>query len=198
METVEFVSYPSIPRLRRNMTVTEKIDGTNASITIVEDGKILAGSRNRFVTVEDDNFGFAAWVEANQEELLGLGMGRHFGEWWGRGIQRGYGLSVRKFSLFNPDKWCRHDEEPRFIQTQDPKIFRIQRRVPACCDVVPVLYEGPFSVSAAIEAAELLAAEGSLAAPGFDNPEGIVVFHKAARSLFKMTLGGDGHKTKPE
>ncbi len=32
---------------------------------------------------------------------------------------------------------------------------------------------------------------GSKAAPGFDNPEGVVVFHTANSSLFKVTLEGD-------
>ena len=31
--------------------------------------------------------------------------GRHFGEWWGSGIQRGYGLDEKTFSLFNAYRW---------------------------------------------------------------------------------------------
>jgi hypothetical protein len=79
-------------------------------------------SRSRWITPDDDNFGFAAWVEANRDELLTLGPGRHFGEWWGSGIQRGYGLpkGEKRFSLFNVSRWG----ESR----------------PACCHVVPVLY----------------------------------------------------------
>lgn len=39
-----------------------------------------------------------------------------------------------------------------------------------------------------------LAVNGSYAAPGFMNPKGVVVFHAANGTLFKKTLGGDGHK----
>ena len=32
---------------------------------------------------------------------------------------------------------------------------------------------------------------GSVAAPGYDKPEGVVVFHKASNGLFKATLDAD-------
>ena len=96
-----FEAFPKIARLSREIVITEKIDGTNAQIYITEDGKIQAGSRNRIITPEQDNFGFARWVEENHEDLLLLGEGRHFGEWWGQGIQRRYNLEEKRFSLFN-------------------------------------------------------------------------------------------------
>ena len=116
-----FRPFPKVPRLMRPVVVTEKIDGTNASVCVYPDGTVRAGSRKRWITPEDDNFGFAAWVRDHAEELRGLGEGHHFGEWWGRGIQRGYGLQTRRFSLFNVDRW-NADNPP-----------------PACCHVVPVL-----------------------------------------------------------
>ena len=72
-------------RLSRECVISEKIDGINAQILITESGGIFAGSRTRWITPEDDNFGFAAWVEENKEELIKLGVGRHFGEFYGRG-----------------------------------------------------------------------------------------------------------------
>ena len=72
---VEFTEFPKMARLSREIIVTEKLDGTNAQVLITEDGQILAGSRTRWITPQDDNFGFAAWVEANKEELLKLGVG---------------------------------------------------------------------------------------------------------------------------
>ena len=107
MNIPEFRPFPKIPRLSREIIITEKIDGTNASITITEDGQFLTGSRNRWITPEDDNFGFSAWAHANKDVLMGLGVGTHFGEWWGHGIQRGYGLPKgrRRFSLFNVGRW---------------------------------------------------------------------------------------------
>ena len=80
---IEFKEFPKIARLSREIIVTEKIDGTNAQILITEDGQILTGSRTRWITPQDDNFGFAKWVEENKAEILKLGQGQHFGEWWG-------------------------------------------------------------------------------------------------------------------
>jgi len=89
---MEFVGFPKISRLTRDCVITEKIDGTNAQICIKEDGTFLVGSRTQWITPEKDNHGFAKWAYANKEELLSLGVGNHFGEWWGNGIQRGYDL----------------------------------------------------------------------------------------------------------
>jgi len=170
---MEFAEFQKIPRLTRPMIVTEKIDGTNAQVVVTEEGLVLAGSRSRFITPEADNFGFAAWVKANEEMLRGLGAGRHFGEWWGSGIQRGYGLKEKRFSLFNVSRWG------------DPLVR------PACCGCVPVLYAGMFSTEAVTETLSSLRASGSAAAPGFMKPEGVVVFHVAGNLMFKKTLEKD-------
>ncbi len=186
--SVEFQAFDKIPRLKRGCTITEKIDGTNAQIYIPEDGgPILAGSRNRWLTVESDNFGFARWVAEHGERLRALGPGRHFGEWWGAGIQRRYGLSEKRFSLFNTGRWVEHRNAP-------PTFERLV--VPECVHVVPVLYEGPFETAAVDACLASLASDGSRAAPGFMDPEGIVIFHHASRTLHKVTLGDDGHKER--
>jgi hypothetical protein len=125
----EFIAFPKIARLRREIIVTEKIDGTNSCIFIGEDGEFLMGSRNRWITPESDNYGFAKWAMAHKEELMGLGHGRHYGEWWGAGCQRGYGLTNndKRFSLFNVIRWCLATEEPKRIPTQDPRIEKWQQ-----------------------------------------------------------------------
>lgn len=167
----EFRPFSKIARLNRDVVVTEKIDGTNALVSIGDDGIVRAGSRTRWITPSDDNFGFAAWVAANEEALRALGPGFHYGEWWGAGIQRRYGLTEKRFSLFNVGRWNADN-------------------VPACCSVVPVLARGPMreSVDAAMSA---LSSSGSVAAPGFMKPEGIVVFHSHSGTLFKVTLEKD-------
>src|SRR5882724_1551391 len=94
-----FEPFPKIGRLKRDCLVTEKIDGTNAQVFIVHDSGfenneavakvdnhyIYAGSRSRWLQPgkTTDNFGFAGWVNDNAAELVKLGPGRHFGEWWG-------------------------------------------------------------------------------------------------------------------
>ena len=57
--------------------------------------------------------------------------------------------------------------------------------------VVPVLYQGPFGDQWVQAALDDLAANGSRAAPGFMDPEGVVVFLAASRTLFKVTLKND-------
>lgn len=169
----EFKPFPKIARLSRDVLITEKIDGTNASVWVGEDGAVMAGSRSNWITPKADNFGFAAWVAENSSELLKLGPGLHFGEWWGAGIQRRYGLSERRFSLFNTTRWGNAADRP------------------ACCHVVPVLYSGLFDTAAVEEAIARLRREGSVAAPGFMRPEGVVVFHVAGNVGFKKTLERD-------
>lgn len=195
-----FEAFKKIPRLTRDVVITEKIDGTNAQVTIeiLSEGEaegilgsfaeapfvifvegvwygITAGSRNRYLTLAADNFGFAKWVYENLEDLAGLGEGTHYGEWWGQGIQRGYGLDHKRFSLFNTHRW---------LNGVDPR--------PACCHVVPVLDMGEFDTYAVEEVISGLRETGSLAAKGFGNPEGVVIYHTAAGVYFKKTLEKDG------
>lgn len=176
---IEFKEFPKIARLNREVIVTEKIDGTNAAVVIVDDGAggyaVGAQSRSRVITPENDNHGFARWVQEHQAELAMLGPGHHFGEWWGQGIQRGYGLTEKRFSLFNVSRW------------EDPAVR------PACCHVVPVIVRGAAqdSFSVAYKALEELKQQGSFAAPGFMKPEGIVAFHVQGNLMFKATIEKD-------
>jgi hypothetical protein len=187
-----FTPFPKMARLQREVIISEKIDGTNAQIYITDDGRMLTGSRTRWITPEDDNFGFAAWARDNKDELMQLGPGSHFGEWWGRGIQRKYGLDERRFSLFNVSRWCLHGETPQPIPTADPRIVKMQDVLPACCHLVPILRRGINISTLAESALYELSQRGSVAAPGYMHPEGIVVFHVAGNVGFKMTLDNDG------
>lgn len=194
---VEFIEFSKIARLSREAIVTEKIDGTNGCIQIGDDGDMYVGSRTRWITPENDNYGFARWAFDHAPDLRdGLGVGRHFGEWWGAGIQRGYGLpkGEKRFSLFNTIRWCLYGEEPQRIETSDPRIEKYQQRLPVCCSLVPVLRRGLFNTAIIDEVLNDLARYGSHAAPGFMKPEGIVVYHIAGNVMFKKTLEKDGHK----
>ena len=173
---MDFEPFPKMARLSRQCIITEKLDGSNAQIAISDDGtEIKAGSRTRWITPgkSTDNFGFARWVQDNKEELLKLGPGRHFGEWWGQGIQRGYDMKERKFSLFNVSRWS--DNRP------------------TCCDVVPTLWVGEFDTVEVDNTLHVLHVDGSKASPGFMKPEGIIVYHIAAGVGFKKTFD-DNHK----
>lgn len=189
-----FTSWPKTPRLLRDCTVTEKLDGTNAAIAVrlctaeqLGDDEnaayafngdagfyaVYAQSRNRIITPGNDNAGFAGWVHSNADALAELlGEGLHFGEWWGSKVGRKYGLDHKRFSLFNTDK---HSHVDHMIGG-----------VPV--DTVPVLYRGPFDTAEVMQALLRLKWKGSTAAPGFKNPEGVCVFHHASRQVFKVTL----------
>jgi hypothetical protein len=197
---MKFNEFPKLSRFSRHVIISEKIDGTNASIFIqnvvleedLNDPTIItiltgfesntsytlrAGSRTKWITPKDDNHGFANWVLKNALELSKLGEGHHFGEWWGSGIQRGYGLQKgeKRFSLFNTSRWS--DSTVR----------------PSCCSIVPVLWEGSMdTINESIETVlEKLRTEGSQAVPGYLKPEGIVIYHVAGNLGFKKTLEKD-------
>ena len=169
---MDFVAFQKIPRLKRECVITEKIDGTNALIWIGENGEFQTGSRTRWINPEDDNYGFSKWCYKHKEELLQLGPGFHYGEWWGQGIQRGYGLLVKRFSLFNVGRWE-------------------GKALPLCVSLVPVIYRGDFCTNEIDKTIESLKLNGSTAAPGFMKPEGIIIYHTASRSLFKRTIEKD-------
>lgn len=152
----EFQSFGKIPRLTNlQMVITEKIDGTNACVVVDDEGNVSAQSRKRVITPENDNYGFAAWVRDHADQLRSLGPGYHFGEWHGIGIQRGYGLYERRFALFNVNRWG--DERP------------------ACCHVVPTLYEGPFNQEYLGVVAAELRMQGSRVNPNVP-AEGVMVY----------------------
>lgn len=200
MEPIEFRPWAKIPRLNRLTTITEKLDGTSAAVGIVTlDGHshqegifevryavgLYAQSRTRIITPTNDNHGFARWAYENAATLVAdLGPGLHFGEWWGSGINRGYGLTKgeKRFSLFNTERWGEFSS-----QWPDHSLFTTPG-----LDVVPILdVSSRFDTQVVNHTLNLLRANGSYAAPGFDRPEGVVAYHKASRSMFKVTLEND-------
>ena len=173
---MEHIKFPKIERVdRARIVITQKLDGTNAQIYIEYTCEcfdhhcpfavVKAGSRNRWLTPEDDNHGFAAWVEENREDLIKLlGPGRHYGEWCGPGIQRGEGLKEKTFVSFNP-RHCGTAYEALNIKT------------------VPVLYQGRYTESLLPSIKAFLEATGSCLVPGYMRVEGIVI--NIAGKLFK-------------
>lgn len=197
----DYPAFPKIPRLLRECVISEKIDGTNGQIYIgprlhgpkmdsgpiehvseLDGTYIYAGSRNRWLTPGADNFGFAKWVADHSATLLDiLGPGTHYGEWWGQGIQRGYGQTQKNFSLFNTHRWA------PVIGEHGMKGFESLR-------VVPSLWWGTFSTEVVSEVVDALREMGSRAAPGFMLPEGVITYHTAAKQYFKTTLVDDQNR----
>ncbi len=189
----KFLEFPKIGRYSKKVIVSEKIDGANGQIFIDENGEFLVGSRTRWITPENDNHGFAKWAYENKETLLKLGPGRHFGEWWGNGINRGYGLQKgeKRFSIFNLSRWCLFGTTPKQMDTEDPTLIKYQNVLPEGIGLVPVLWEGNFDDLKVSEILSELKEKGSKAVPGFMSPEGIVIYHTAKGCLFKKTIEKD-------
>ena len=197
--TIEFTAWPKTSRFFRDIVITEKIDGTNAAVGIkrVEsadyshpdvidyvytgDGiyAVYAQSRNKLIRPGQDNAGFAGWVYEHTRELVTfLGEGLHFGEWWGSGIQRGYGLSKgeKHFSLFNTHRFS--------------DIEAVSDGLVRC---VPILYQGPMVEKEITDCLNYLRDCGSVATYSFTegvfkNPEGICIYHTSSGIVQKVTL----------
>lgn len=191
-----FPAFGKIARWNREVVITEKIDGTNGVVAVMDPEdeyrylelggppvihaggyQIAAGSRSRWIYPgkATDNHGFAAWVYENAEELARLGAGVHYGEWYGQGIQRGYGLGEKRWMLFNNVRWSDPDVRPKVAE------------------VSTVLWRGPGNdVTHGVHSVlTRLRETGSEHVPGFMQPEGMVLYHRAGNSVFKMTLDND-------
>lgn len=185
--TLEFRKWGKTARWGSPFDITEKLDGTNAAVLIQsvdlstdeymfpvtewllsskgQTYTVAAQSRTRIITPEDDNYGFAQWVEDNIHTLVeDLGPGTHYGEWWGAKIQRAYGLTngERYFSLFDHKRYGAEFE----WNTLTPNL-----------GLVPLMnYDDEFTMEALSDAVTALKEHGSFAHSGkFDRPEGVVV-----------------------
>lgn len=178
----EMLVWPKIQRLgNEQMVVTEKLDGTSGCLFFSEEGEMHVQSRNRILSPEKDNAGFCAWAVENHESLFAdLGPGYAFGEWWGAGIQRRYGMDRKVFSLFNTHRWGARNnaamaghEEAKWAT---PNL-----------SVVPLLWTGPVDTEVLRVVAAELYLHGSVAVPGWDAPEGVVAYLAASRVSWKIT-----------
>ena len=154
--------------LFRDVTISEKIDGTNAQVFVVAEdrgrrqpGRGLGGSlrkRTTSVSRRGSPIMLTSCASSAQDVISA--------EWYGRGIQRRYGLQDRRFALFNS---C----------TDGP---RSARRAAA---IVPVLTTRTMGADVVSECLETLRSGGSLARSGFHAPGGIVIYHHASGGMFR-------------
>ena len=87
----------------------------------------------------------------------------------------------KRFSLFNTTVWG------PIIKAREIAGLPI----PLGLGVVPVMYEGKFLTREVEDQIFRLRTFGSLCAPGFMDPEGVVVYHDAAKAFFKVTVKDD-------
>lgn len=108
---VKFPSIESFSTVRRSALKYDYIDnipyrgkvklhGTNAAVRVSPSGAVVAQSRSKDLNLQDDNYGFAAWVEEYKELWAQLSNASQnqlttviFGEWIGPGIQSGVACS---------------------------------------------------------------------------------------------------------
>ena len=166
---MEFKAWPKIQRYSNfNIRVTEKVDGTNACIYISPEGEFGCQSRSQIITPEQDNYGFAKWAYEHKEDLLKLGHGYHYGEWYGQGIQRRYSMQEKRFALFNT--------------------FRPQESLPNGVDIVPILYDGQFDLDKLYQIEKDLVDKGSLVSPNFMDVEGMVIYFYTSKERVKWII----------
>lgn len=108
-----------------------KLHGTNAAVRIEPDGTVVAQSKKRDITPEDDNKGFARWVDGKRElfrcAAAKAGTTTYFGEWCGPGIESGTAVQQVSHKLFAVFAVQNEDEQrsgrhrllvhPPFIET---------------------------------------------------------------------------------
>lgn len=145
-----------------------KLHGTNAAIRITCDG-VFAQSRTRTLSIEDDNFGFAAWVESYKSQWLELSSMMSlvrmppitmYGEWAGPGIQKGVASSLipeKTFFMFasemDGDVSDKEYEHGTMTLEWGPAVKRIADRIPTfkllpwAGDVIPVNFEDAGSLA---------------------------------------------------
>lgn len=166
-----FKAWPKIPRGKgQQVTISEKLDGTNSCVIIKEGEIVGVQSRNRMITVDDDNYGFAKWVSENKEKLEQLGDGYHYGEWYGAGIQKNpHNKDGKYFALFNTFRYGEHNPLPEGLNIE----------------IVPVVFRGAQEDIIIEEQMGML--EENAKVEGY-NPEGLIIYYHNTRTFEKYTF----------
>ena len=88
-----------LPRIRYRAKI--KIHGTNAAVQCTADGIVPQSRRLLLTPGSGDNKGFAKWAEENLAYFEGLAPGiTIFGEWCGKGIEKGMAISNLDRKIF--------------------------------------------------------------------------------------------------
>ena len=116
------------PKPTITFTQTVKIHGTNAGIGLTTDGKFFQQSRNRLISIESDNAGFANWCEDSSRKpflirylsdvLYSAPIDNSnpitqvvlFGEFAGKGIMKGVAVSEIEKSFFAFGLYYLHED----------------------------------------------------------------------------------------
>jgi len=125
-----FDPYAKLPTLRFEGTV--KLHGTNAAVGMSYMGDIWCQSRSNIITPQDDNAGFAMFIEANKFVMKSLMMQAYlkskdpfadvmvFGEWCGGNIQKGVAITglPKMFVIFGIALVGADEQKQYFTRTE--------------------------------------------------------------------------------
>lgn len=111
-ETGEVIYNPDLPKPILTFNGTTKLHGSNLSVCFSNEDSLWCQSREVIITTEDDHHGFCKFVEERKSvfiELLANTLKRIlqddeivtiFGEWVGKGIQKGTAINNLEKSFF--------------------------------------------------------------------------------------------------
>lgn len=126
-------------KVGEHITITEKIDGANASIAVGEDGKLIAFSRRNELTPESTLQGFYEYVQSLDPTMISCVLGSRyifFGEWLVKHTIKYPQEKMKQFYVF--DVWDTEIEQ--YIPWEQTK----QMAEFCGLKMVPVFYDGPF------------------------------------------------------
>lgn len=126
-------------KVGEHITITEKIDGANASIAVGEDGKLIAFSRRNELTPESNLQGFYEYVQSLDPTMISCVLGSRyifFGEWLVKHTIKYPQEKMKQFYVF--DVWDTEIEQ--YIPWEQTK----QMAEFCGLKMVPVFYDGPF------------------------------------------------------
>ena len=153
-ENGEAIYDPSLPKPVLKFKGTVKLHGTNAGVSYNAKENLWAQSRENIITPEKDNAGFAFFAHTHETEFLRMffdvaakeDIDLHkntisiYGEWAGKGIQKGVGISNIEKSFFifgvkitphteteeeikeNPAYWV----DGSYLRNEDARIYNIE------------------------------------------------------------------------
>ena len=126
-------------KVGEHITITEKIDGANASFAVGEDGKLIAFSRRNELTPESNLQGFYEYVQSLDPTMISCVLGTRyifFGEWLVKHTIKYPQEKMKQFYVF--DVWDTEIEQ--YIPWEQTK----QMAEFCGLKMVPVFYDGPF------------------------------------------------------
>jgi len=195
---------------------TVKLHGTNASVCFNSQDGFWVQSRNNIITTDNDNAGFAFFAESNKVEfceLLNKVINKHqidtneftvsiYGEWAGKGIQKGVAISEIDKSFFIFGVKVSKPDDPEFnsywldssdLRNTDCRIFNVEDYEKFTVDVdfnMPQLAQNEFAkITEEVEKQCPIAKEFGIDGIG----EGVVWKTEYKGNVHRFKVKGDKH-----